>query len=237
MTKIESFLNKFNEIVNESSKFFFMARAKEIQEELIITLTSLKKQAIIFKQERIKFLDENAANTLLCIDNILNALINELKMWLAFKSNDPDKAWDFLINAQSAIRTALQAHDKAKDYNADAYVNKLLALEKLLFPPQKFLSPGFVVESALCSICGNEYETCTHLLGKAYMGTMCYRIIKKIKKTDHIALVEVPADKHARITEFSVDGITRDYMTWRIKGKGKLAKGIIISKDGLKHSK
>jgi hypothetical protein len=220
MKKIKSYLKKFNKAINELSKFFFMARAKEFQEETIAKLTSLVKEAIALRKQKIKSKEENAANTMLCVENILNAAVNELKMWLALKVDDPNTAWDFLISAQRAIRTALQAHDIAKNYNAEAYISKLHALEKLLFPPQKFLSPAVIIERAQCSICGKEYGECTHLLGKAYMGSICCQIIKKIKKTDHVAFVEYPADKHARVVEITNDGITRDYMTWRILGKG-----------------
>ena len=152
---------------------------------------------------------------MLSLENLIDAMINELKMWIALKEDNPNEAWDFLINAQSAVRTAAQAHSIAIDLNAEGYANKLHLLEKLLFPPQMFFSPGLIIEKAECSICGKEYGECEHIVGKAYMGKMCYKIITKIKEMKEVSIVEEPANKHARMLQFTDEGVTRDFMTWR----------------------
>jgi hypothetical protein len=54
-------------------------------------------------------------------------------MWIVLKNDDFNKAWDYLIEAQSNARTALQAHHIAKDLNLGKYTEKLYLLEKLLF--------------------------------------------------------------------------------------------------------
>jgi hypothetical protein len=124
------------------------------------------------------------------------------------------------IEAQSNARTALQAHHIAKDLNLEKYTEKLYLLEKLLFPPQMFLSLGLIIKESKCSICGKEYGECKHIVGKAYMGQMCNRIITK-SEVKEVSVVEEPANKHARILTVTDNGVTRDLMTWEIIDRQK----------------
>jgi len=213
--EVESFLKEFIEVIRECEKFCFMSRGKEFQQEAVKKLTTFKQKVTSLKEQIIKVKDEDSANTMLSLEDLIDAMINELKMWIALKEDNPNEAWDFLINAQSAVRTAAQAHSIAVDLNAEGYANKLHLLEKLLFPPQMFFSPGLIIEKAECSICGKEYGECEHIVGKAYMGKMCYKIITKIKEMKEVSIVEEPANKHARMLQFTDEGVTRDFMTWR----------------------
>jgi len=213
--EVESFLKEFIEVIRECEKFCFMSRGKEFQQEAVKKLTTFKQKVTSLKEQMIKVKDEDSANTMLSLENLIDAIINELEMWIALKEDNPNKAWDFLINAQSAVRTTAQAHSIAIDLNAEGYANKLHLLEKVLFPSQMFFSPGFIIEKAKCSICGKEYGECEHIVGKAYMGKMCYKIITKIKEVKEVSIVEEPANKHARILQFTDEGVTRDFMTWR----------------------
>ena len=214
--EVESFLKEFIEVIRECEKFCFMSRGKEFQQEAVKKLTTFKQKVTSLKEQMIKVKDEDSANTMLSLENLIDAMINELKMWIALKEDNPNKAWDFLINAQSAVRTAAQAHHSiAIDLNAEGYANKLHLLEKLLFPPQMFFSPGLIIEKAECSICGEEYGECEHIVGKAYMGKICYKIITKIKEMKEVSIVEEPANKHARMLQFTDEVVTRDFMTWR----------------------
>ncbi len=89
---------------------------------------------------------------------------------------------------------------------------KLERIEKLIFPPQTFLSTGLLVGSQECSICNEEYENCNHIKGKPYMGELCRCIIKDIIELNHLAIVKNPADKGCRIIK---DG-ERNRMTLKI---------------------
>ena len=219
--EIELLLKEFNEVIREYGKFCFISRGEEFQQDAVKKLTALKQKASSLKEKAIKLKDEESANCMLSLEDLINAMIDELEMWIALKEDNPNKAWDFLINAQSAVRTSAQAHNIAIDLNAEGYANKLHLLEKFLFPPQMFFSPSFVTEKAECSICGKEYGECEHIVGRAYMGEMCYRIITKIKEVKEVSIVEEPANKHARILTFTNDGVTRDFMTWRIANESK----------------
>jgi len=215
-SEVKKFLEKFNKaMIEEIGRFLYLVRDKHYQKEAIDKLIKLRQQAVNLKEKMINESDEENANILLSVENIAEAIINELKMWIALKEDKVNEAWDYLVDAQSAIRTALQAHEIALKLNGEGYANKLHLIEKLIFPPQIFFSPGFVIEESKCSICGKNYEECEHIVGKAYMGKMCYQIITKCKLKE-ISVVASPGNKKARALTFTDGNITRDYMTWRI---------------------
>ena len=214
--EIKNFLEMFNKvIIEEIGRFLYLVRDKNYQKEAIDRLIKLRQQAVNLKEKMINESDEENANILLSIENIAEAIVNELKMWIALKEDKVNEAWDYLVDAQSAIRTALQAHEIALKLDGERYANKLHLIEKLIFPSQAFFSPGFVIEEAKCSVYGKNYEECEHIVGKAYMGKMCYRIITKCKLKE-VSIVESPGNKKARALTFIDGNIIRDYMTWRI---------------------
>ena len=220
--EVELFLKEYNELIKECQKFCFICRAKEFQQDAINKLTTTKHKAIDLKEKMIELEDENYANIMLSLENLIDAVINELEMWIKLKEDNPNEAWDFLIDAQYAIRNALHAHSMALKLNGEGYSNKLHLLEKLLFPPQMFCSMGSIIEYEECSICGNEYGECEHIVGKAYMGKICVRIITKIREIKEVSIVEVPGNKRARTYRITDNGITRDFMTWRVIKKNEL---------------
>jgi len=75
-------------------------------------------------------------------------------------------------------------------------------IEKIIFPPQIFVSAGMIVENQKCSICHKEYSDadCDHIKGKIYMGKICKFIIEKAT-LEHIAMVTNPAYKTCRVIQ------------------------------------
>jgi len=211
--EVNIFKRKFNKIVDECQRFCYMTRAKEFQLEALERLNSLKKESIALKEKVIAQKDEDSANAMLSFEEMTNALINELNMWIALKDDNPDLAWDYLVEAQGAARHAMQSHDVAN--HLDDYVERLHILEVLLFPPQHFLSPGMIVKQHVCSICGQDYDDCSHIKGKTYMGKMCVRVIKEAELKE-VSFTPDPANKHSRIFEIDDGGVKRDTMTWSI---------------------
>jgi hypothetical protein len=211
--KVQAFIDEFNEVTSDCQKFCFMTRGKEFQEQAIQKLDGLKEKASSIKEQNIASGDENSANLMLSLEERIRALCYELRMWIALKEDDPNSAWDYLISAQGATRTAIKSHSAVS--SLEGYVYRLHLLEKTLFPPQTFLSPGILIEESTCSICGEEYGECDHLRGQAYMGEMCARHVTKARIRE-ASVVEDPANRHARVYRFAEGGITRDIMTWRI---------------------
>ena len=211
--EVDTFQKEFGETANALQKFCYITRAKEFQIEACDKLENLKDKARKLKQDVISQDDEDSANAMLSFEEMIIALLSELKMWIALKDNDADSAWNYLISAQYAARTAMQAHSVAK--HLAGYIDHLHNLEYVLFPPQGFFSPGMIIAKSKCSICGQDYGECDHIVGKAYMGEMCVRIIEEVKELKEISLVTDPANKRARILSITdEDGISRDIMTW-----------------------
>lgn len=211
--KVEIFQDKLYKVADEAVRFCFMSRAKEFQLQSCQQLEGLKAEATSLKKEMVKANDEDSANALLSFEEMIVALTSELKMWVVSKEDDPNSAWNFLIDAQTAARTAMQAHSIAN--HLDSYLQRLNQLEKLLFPPQTFFSPGMTIKYSECSICGSEYGECDHVVGRAYMGEMCSRHIKNVELRE-VSLVDEPANKRARIVTITDGSIKRDFLTWRV---------------------
>lgn len=212
--KIKEFQVEFICVTEESTMFCFAARGKEFQIEACQKLDALKQKANALKEQMISLQDGDSANSMLSFEKLIEALINELKMWISLKEDNPNAAWDFLARAQSAARIAMQAHDVAND--STSYIEHLHDLERILFPSQIFLSAGMIVDGSTCSICGKEYGECEHIKGKAYMGKICGRRITTIKEFREVSIVEIPSNKHCRLSAVAdKDEIERDCLTWR----------------------
>lgn len=212
--QIKEFLSLFQEVTNDAQRFCFAARAKEFQAEAIARLKDLRIEASRLKADMIAAQDEQSANLMLSTEERIDALMSELQMWVALKEDNPNAAWDALVGAQAAARTAIRAFDESSS-GLSRYIERLHLLEELLFPPQTFMSVGMTIKRSSCSICGQEYGDCDHLAGKVYMGRMCAREIKEAELLE-ISIVSEPANKHARVTSFTENGVTRDLMSWRM---------------------
>jgi hypothetical protein len=212
--EITGFQDEFQEIASECRKFFFMTRAKELQIEARDRLKTFEPKAEVLKEKAIALESEDAANAMLCYEELISAFVNELSMWIALKDDDTALAWDCLVNTQTAISLAMQAHSIAS--NMQEYVEHLSLAEQVLFPPQLFFSPGMIIREARCSICDEEYGECNHVVGRPYMGQLCIRDIVEAE-IEEASLVEKPANKKARgIYYTDTKGVRRDFLTWRV---------------------
>lgn len=203
----------FNSMVKEVEVLLSIARSGELQREACKTLDSQAKKLAAEKAKAIAARDEPLANLLLGCQCVNNSLLAELRMYVLLKEEKPDEAWDQLVLAQDGAIDATRAHP---GFSHLVHRNeKLEAIENLVFPPQVFISSGFIAANQECSICGAEYGECDHLLGKPYMGKFCYVIARNLS-VDHVAIVNSPADKRCRVQSFSVDGGNRNRMTWLV---------------------
>ena len=212
--KIPPFLEDFNKAIKEAEIFLFITRCPKLQRSAIKSLKKLQSKVLGMKSKAIADNDENLANILLGCECVTRAIIAELKMWILLKQDEPDRAWNNLVTAQMSSIDAVHAHTEFN--HLIQYCQRLEAIEKLVFPPQLFVSSGMLVKHQECSICGEEYEDCEHLINKPYMGEFC-SIIARDLEIDHFAIVENPADKHCRIMYCPEEGGRRNRMSWRIE--------------------
>lgn len=211
---IAAFREECNTTVVECQKFCYITRAKEFQEQAHDRLMPLKAKATGLKERAIAGKYEDAANAMLSYEAMTEALINELCMWIALKDDEPSAAWEFLINAQKAAITAMEAHSVAD--HLEGYNAHLTALEKHIFPNHGFYSIGAIVKKSECSICGQEYGECDHLLGRPYMGKICAQHVTEYE-LEECSIVFSPANKYCRFTAITdEEGVKRDTLTWRV---------------------
>lgn len=202
--------SRVQEILSEGNKFCCLVRDAVFQKEHSQKLRAHKVQLSQMKESCLD--DENSANEVLALELMLEAQAHELDMWVALKDDLPADAWEHLISAQDALRGAVRAHEVA--HNLGAYQQKLHMAEKLLFPPQLFFSISVVVRESICSICNSPYGECDHIVGRAYSGKLCSRIITKSEARE-VSIVDDPANKRCRVLKITDGGITRDFFTWR----------------------
>ena len=212
-TTLPKVVSDFNSIVKEIEVLLSIARSSSLQREACVTLEAESRLLASEKAKAVEQSDEDLANLLLGCQCVNASLLAELRMWLLIKDERPDDAWDQLILAQDSAIDATRAH---AGFSHLIHQNaKLEAIEHLVFPPQVFISSGFLAANQECSICAMEYGECDHLLGKPYAGKFCHIIARNLS-VDHVAIVKAPADKRCRVRSFSVEGGNRSRMTWEI---------------------
>lgn len=170
------------------------------------------------KNERVSRRDEAEANEILFMERALSAVTLQLQMCICLKADDGEAAWSCLVDAQSACADAIRVR-KHIDVEVDAEKLENLrasldAHERMIFPPQVFFSIGGRARERECSICSANYNDCNHIKGRAYMGEICYTIVKGLE-LDEISLVDNPDNKHARLLSFEDGGRKRNKMTGR----------------------
>ncbi|MGD2088313.1 MAG: hypothetical protein PVH61_19195 [Candidatus Aminicenantes bacterium] len=213
---IEAFRDHFNDVVEDVQRFAIFVRAKEFQEVSIAKLDDLLGECMAAKDKAISEKAEESANALLAFEFMIKGITEEFCFYLALKADDPDGAWNHLVNAQSYAANAIKSHAVAS--HLEEYIKRLHDLERLLFPQPVFLSSGFVVRESECSICGAEYGECNHIKGRPYMGKLCARIVKEADLQE-ISVVSDPADKRCRVLHYTDDGVTRNVFTQRVISK------------------
>ena len=209
-------IESINQQISDAEVFLYATRCSSLQRKALASLCDLRSEIHDLKEDAILDKDEDCANMFLGFECVVGVLEAELEMWLCLKEEEPDKAWECLIRAQRLCVVAARAHDGFS--HLPQKHQRLLELEQLVFPPQVFMSSGLIIGRPDCSICGQKYEDCTHLRGMPYMGQFCRLVIRE-PELNHVAIVEQPADKSCRVTEFDVEGGTRNRMTWRISPK------------------
>jgi hypothetical protein len=161
MIEEKSITDRFNGVVENAQIFCFITRSSELQREAYDKLKGLLIECDQQKAVAVTAGDENFANLLLGFECVADCLLAEIEMWLLLKEEKPDEAWDRLVSAQNAACAAARAHRGFEHLEKRA--EYLTEVEKIILPPQNFVSAGLLVRHQICSICGREYGDCDHL--------------------------------------------------------------------------
>ena len=207
-------LTEYSSVIHEAETLSFMARASELQAERVELLDKYLKQLHGVKAGFQDDVNEYGANLILVLELLTRAIRSELVMWLLLKREEPEKAWGSLIDAQDLAAAASRVHEVGQIALCRMPMYEMI--EKFIFPPQTFNSAGFITKYRTCSICGSSYDDCDHVAGMPYIGELCTIIIKEVAEILEVSVVDKPANKRCRVTDFADQGHYRNKMTWRI---------------------
>src|SRR5713101_3941556 len=166
-----------SESFKESYRYCYASCGHELQTEHQHRVHDFLQRLEKYRQEAIAAQDEEAANAAFVALCIVEALLNHLQLWLLLKAGRMEEAWGQLVEAQDSVQITLGF---VQSELLQHWYMELLALEKLLFPPQTFVSSSHTFGYAECTICGNVYGECEHVAGRLYMGKMCGKRVKEI---------------------------------------------------------
>lgn len=212
---------EINAVLNDRLTLLSIARDSDLQRQAIIDLQHLFYRLAGLKSEYVTAGDEERANLILGFECVADCMQSELMMWLFLKMEDPEKAWDCLIQAQRAAGASVRTHPGFS--RNEHHLARLEAIEKLVFPPQSFVSAGLLVDGQVCSTCGQDYESCSHVAGNPYWGEFC-SICPVDVELDHGALVTNPDDKRCRVFWVEDDGVRRNKMTGKAMTPAEIAR-------------
>lgn len=203
----------YREIIEENQHFRFLTRSSSLQADAVQVLSALRVEIIKEKSRCIEIANEYHANLLLGYECVVSGLISEIQMCILLKQESSDAAWDSLVRSQQNYNAASRAHDDLAHFAHQA--ERLDHVERLMFPPQSFMSPGLVAMVHTCTICSQDYSECEHIKGKPYMGEFCHVKLDEIE-IEEVSLVYEPANKHARVVVIGTEDGMRNCMTWEI---------------------
>lgn len=211
----------FSAVARDIQSLAFIPRDMELQQEALQEARRLSATLRAYKTRAIEGQDELSANEALLMELATGAITSQLQMCIALKQNAAEAAWDHLVDAQYACEAAINVRRQLESGPDASQLENLLShlvqTEVTVFPPQAFMSIGGTVDDRQCSICGQQYDDCGHIKGRAYMGRMCHTILRSVR-LEEVSLVFNPANKRARVTRFSDGNGKRNKMTWRLEG-------------------
>jgi hypothetical protein len=223
---INQLIDHFNEGILEAEHFCSLTRSSKLQLERCLALDLLLYNATQIKHGAVRRGEDDNANLFLGFECAIGAIRSELMMWILLKREMPNEAWDRLVAAQMGCLDAVRAHIGFE--SCEQRLRTLEQFESQIFPSQVFTSAGFVSDRLDCSICGERYSKCEHLRGKPYMGHFC-EVIHRNPRGDHVAMVNVPADKRCRVVSFKTKEGHRDRLSWEIT---PYKEGELFEEDG-----
>lgn len=211
---LSKLVEHFGAVAKEAQTLTFITRDRGLQEQARQDIATLLELLAAEKNGFVAAGDEDSANQILALECAIRSVDSELAMFLDLKDDQPERAWNHLVDAQNAASASMRAHESA--VHVERHAAKLHYVEKLLFPPQVFMSVGCKVGRRECTICNSDYEDCDHIVGRPYMGSMCSVILQEIELHE-ASIVTDPADKRCRVTHFSDEGGQRNKMTWALE--------------------
>jgi hypothetical protein len=102
---VNLFAEELRSALAEVRKICCLTRDEAFQLKYADRFSMLSRRVLELKRVAIQNEDSASANALLSLENMIYAVINELRMWIALKAKSYGGAWEFLI-------TASKPHDR-----------------------------------------------------------------------------------------------------------------------------
>jgi hypothetical protein len=195
--------NEVLDAVQEGLRHAHLSCGVELQRRNVALLSNLRDRLKRLREDSIAQSNEPYANAAFRAQMVTQATMDFLEMWVLLKEDKPREAWDKLIDAQ--VRFVI-AQKIQFDPDASNLLKHLLAVERVVFPPQTFSSCGYTYNEAFCTICGCKYGECEHVAGHIYMGMICQKEIRKANLLEVSILEDLPKDKRCRVEEYADTG-------------------------------
>ncbi len=96
--------------LDEHGVALYPSRALSLQRAAAVAFGELEEIAVNLKRSASSDGDENAAARLLMGECFADGLKSRLNMWIAFRENEMDEAWGWLVHGQNALNAAVRAH-------------------------------------------------------------------------------------------------------------------------------
>ena len=211
-TSVKEMNMEVNQTVTNGLRLCYASCCHDLQIQEQHRQHALLEKLDKYRDQAVEEGNEEQANAAYINLNIVEAALNYIQLWLLVKDDRMEEAWDQLVDAQRSLECALKF---IRNDLLQRLQMELLALERLLFPPQQFVSSSLYFGFAECTICDKVYGECDHVAGRLYMGKMCAKRVREIGNVDHVALVDSPLDKGCRRTKVKRDGYMYCTLTYR----------------------
>lgn len=109
-----------------------------------------------------------------------------------------EEAWRHLCDSKDRMRFVSRFY---KNETVEGVIKSIEYIEQIIenkLGKGLYMSIDVTAEKELCSVCGNDTRSCSHIVGKIYDGNICMMIPQNLKERA-VALVENPADPRCRI--------------------------------------
>lgn len=203
--EVMSFFMQFLRDLNEFAMYRFLVRAKSVLEQSRTEIENWCQEISTLLPKMQAEQQEVSAALLLTCQFIAKAVDAEIEAYIAIKEDDGNLAWDCLVRSERLFERAIEIYPLASvevQFVSDLEKNldRCKRLMSDLFPTPIYMSAGYEVRKASCSICKGDYDACEHEKGKVYMGEPCVRIIEEAELYETSILMDSePANKSARV--------------------------------------
>ncbi len=207
----------FTTALDDAQAVNTFTRSVRLQKEQIESISETIALIKGFKYQAINQKNEHMANEFFRQQCMLSSLKSSLECWILIKSNEFEKAWSALIDAQEYCAIALKIE---KFEGLDNLQKHLKAMEVAIFPGWALYNSVGVLETiGKCSICSSPFNDCDHLEDEIYMGRLCRRVDRKIIEVNHSAIVATPYDRRCIFTHITQNGEMVDNFTRESTGE------------------